>query len=145
MTSESAFSQFSYFSALHRGKATQTVIPVCPRRRSFLVFFLDCNSSSEHRVSFLSGASQTFLGCFFGFSAMLLVAVVNSFATVAPLFQPVSSACRAGQPPQTHRFRRTHARVPDPSALANQSLLVDVKHITTSVPANAGMWPLVVN
>ncbi len=64
-TSLSALSPFSSFSALQRGKATPVVIHVCPRCRS--LSFFDCNSSSECQVSFLSGASESFLGSFFNF------------------------------------------------------------------------------
>ncbi len=75
--------------------------------------------------SFLSGASETFLGRFLGFSA--------SIATVAPPFRQHHQPAEPESPRQTHCFRRTNVRVP--SALANQSLLVDVKHITTGAPA----------
>ncbi len=73
--------------------------------------------------SFLSGAS--FLRRFLGFSA--------SIATVAPPFRQHHQPAEPESPRQTHCFRCTNVRVP--SALANQSLLVDVKHITTGAPA----------
>ncbi len=78
------------------------VIRVCP----------DCNPSSECRLSFLSGASETFLGRFLGF------------------FHHTPSCCSL-----LHRYG---CSLPPP-ALANQSLLIDVKRINTG--AGVGKSP----
>ncbi len=77
------------------------VIGVCPRCQT--LSFFDCNPSSERRVSFLSGASETFLGRFLSFSAILLVAVAYSVATVAP---PFSSSQRRNVATDT-RFKNS--------------------------------------
>ncbi len=105
VTSVSTFSSLLLVLSNEESYISSMAIRVCPRH-------FDCNPSSEWRVC-IKNFSWTLCRSFHHTPSCCSL---HRRCGRSPL-QPIWLACRAGEPPQAHHFRRTHARVPDPSAL----------------------------